>query len=92
MIHVLKSADKTFREIPNVSGCGPATSYIAKGGVRVDFVTPNEGADTDAPQMLPALKTNAQPLRFLDLLIRDLAPAVVLHASGIYVHVPAPER
>ena len=42
--------------------------------------------------MLPALKTNAQPLRFLDFLIRDPAPAVILHASGIYVHVPAPER
>jgi hypothetical protein len=92
MISVLKSADKTFREIPNISGHGSATSYVAKGGVRVDFVTPNEGPDTDAPQMLPALKTNAQPLRFLDFLIRDPAPAVVLHASGIYVHVPAPER
>jgi hypothetical protein len=92
MIDVLKRADKTFREIPNVSGHGPAASYVAKGGVRVDFVTPNEGPDTDAPQMLPALKTNAQPLRFLDFLIRDPAPAVILHASGIYVYVPAPER
>jgi hypothetical protein len=27
--------------------------------------------------MLPALKTNAQPLRFLDFLIRDPAPAVL---------------
>jgi hypothetical protein len=92
MISVLKSADKTFREIPNISGHGSATSYVAKGGVRVDFVTPNEGPDTDAPQLIPALKTNAQPLRFLDFLIRDPAPAVVLHASGVYVHVPAPER
>jgi hypothetical protein len=92
MIHVLKSADKTFREIPNISGNDSATSYVAKGGVRVDFVTPNEGPDTDVPQMLPSLKTHAQPLRFLDFLIRDPAPAVVLHGSGIYVHVPAPER
>ena len=92
MISVLKSADKTFREIPNISGHGSATSYVAKGGVRVDFVTPNEAPSTDAPQLSPALKTNAQPLRFLDFLIRDPAPAVVLHASGIYVHVPAPER
>ena len=92
MIHVLKGADKTFREIPNTTGHGSATSYVAKGGVRVAFVTPNEGPETDAPQMLPSLKTNAQPLRFLDFLIRDPAPAVLLHASGIYVHVPAPER
>jgi hypothetical protein len=92
MIHVLRSADKTFREIPSVSRHALASSYIAKGGIRVDFVTPNEGADTDTPQMLPALNTNAQPLRFLDFLIRDPAPAVVLHGSGIYVHVPSPER
>jgi hypothetical protein len=92
MIHVLRRADKTFREIPSVSGHGQAASYIAKGGIRVDFVTPIEGADTDTPQMLPALNTNAQPLRFLDFLIHDPAPAVVLHGSGIYVYVPAPER
>jgi hypothetical protein len=49
MIHVLRSADKSFREIANITGYGSATSYVAKGGVRVDFVTPNEGPDTDAP-------------------------------------------
>lgn len=92
MIHVLRGADKTFREIPNLSRHGLASSYVAKGGIRVDFVTPNEGADTDTRQMLPALNTNAQPLRFLDFLIRDPAPGVVLHGSGIYVHVPSPER
>jgi len=92
MIDVLRSADKTFREVPNITGFGCAMSYIARGGVRVDFVTPNEGPDTDDPRMLPALKTNAKPLRFLDFLIRDPAPAVLLHASGIYVHVPTPER
>jgi hypothetical protein len=92
MIHVLRGTDKTFRELPNLSRHGLASSYIAKGGIRVDFVTPNEGADTDTPQMLPALNTNAQPLRFLDFLIRDPSPAVVLHGSGIYVHVPSPER
>lgn len=92
MIEVLKGADKSFREIPNISGRGPAASYSSRGGIRVHFFTPNEGADTDTLQMLPALKTNAQPLRFLDFLIRDPAPAVLLHGSGIYVHVPAPER
>jgi Nucleotidyltransferase/Protein of unknown function (DUF1488) len=65
---------------------------MARGGIRVDFVTPNEGTDTDTPRMLPALNTNAQPWRFLDFLIRDPAPAIVLHGSGIYVHLPSPER
>jgi hypothetical protein len=58
----------------------------------VDFLTPNEGPETDRPQRLAAYQTDAQPLRFLDYLIHEPEPAVVLHGAGIYVHVPAPER
>jgi hypothetical protein len=55
-------------------------------------MTPNEGPDTDSPHSLPALKTDAQPLRFLDFLIHGPVHAVILHGPGIYVQVPAPER
>ena len=92
MLEVLKEVDKTFREVPHTTDCRRAASYQAKGGLRVDFVTPNEGPDTDDPQRLPALKTDAQSLRFLDFLIHEPTPAVVLHGAGIYVLVPAPER
>jgi hypothetical protein len=67
-------------------------SYIGKSGLRVDFVTPNEGPDTDRPQNLPALQTDVQPLRYLDFLIHDSISAVMLHKSGVLVLVPAPER
>jgi len=92
MLEVLRSVDKTFREIPHTADCRRSVSYQAKGGLRVDFLTPNEGPETDDPQRLPALKTDAQALRFLDFLIYEPTPAVVLHGPGIYVHVPAPER
>ncbi len=92
MLEVLKGIDKTFREIPHISDSRFASSYIAKGGLRVDFLTPNEGPDTDSPQSLPALQTDAQPLRFLDFLIHEPEQAVVLHGPGIHVRVPAPER
>ncbi len=36
--------------------------------------------------------TDAQPLRFLDFLIHDPEPAVILYDAGVYVLVPAPER
>ena len=91
VLDVLKEADKTFRPVPTIHG-EQATSYAAKGGLRVDFLTPNEGADTDKPQRLPALQTDAQPLRFLDFLIRDPEPAVILHGAGVYVNVPASQR
>jgi len=90
MLEILRGVDKTFREVPHTAGHWFATSYVSKGGLRVNFVTPNEGPDTDSPQSLPALKTDAQPLRFLDFLIHEAAQAVVLRGSGIYVYVPAP--
>ncbi len=92
MLEVLKELDGSFREVPHTSRHQFATSYIAKNGLRVDFVTPNKGPETGLPQKLPALNTDAQPLRFLDYLIHELAPAVVLYGPGIYVQVPVPER
>jgi hypothetical protein len=92
VLEVLKGVDATFRAVPHVVDGRRVTSYAAKGGVRVDFLTPNTGRETGEPQALPALKTDAQPLRFLDYLIHDPEPAVILHASGIFVHVPAPAR
>jgi hypothetical protein len=92
MLEVLRGVDRSFREIPHTAGHRYTTSYIGKGGLRVDFVTPNEGPDTDRPQSLPALKTDAQPLRYLDFLIHEPVKAVMLHGSGVFVHVPAPER
>jgi hypothetical protein len=92
MLEILRGVDKTFREVPHTAGHGYTTSYIGKGGLRVDFMTPNEGPDTDRPHSLPALKTDAQPLRYLDFLIHDPVKAVMLHGSGIFVYVPAPER
>ena len=59
---------------------------------RVEFLTPNVGPETDTPARLPALQTDAQPLRFLDYLIHEPEQAVVLHGAGILLLVPAPER
>jgi hypothetical protein len=92
MLEVLQSVDKTFRAVPHASGARHSTSYAARGGMRVDFLTPNRGPDTDKPKRLPALGTDAQPLRFLDFLIHDPEVAVLLHGDGIYTNVPAPER
>jgi len=92
MLEILRGVDADFREVPHVGGNRHTTSYKGKGGLRVDFVTPNEGPDTDLPQNLPALGTDAQPLRYLDYLIYDPVRAIVLHGPGIPVLVPAPER
>jgi hypothetical protein len=92
VLDVLKKVDATFRPVPHSSDRERVASYMADGGLRVDFLTPNEGRDTDQLQPLPALQTDAQPLRFLDYLIHEPEPAVILHNAGVFVHVPAPER
>lgn len=91
VIDVLKEADSTFRPVPTIHK-GQVTSYIAKNGYRVDFLVPNEGPDTDSPKPLPALQTDALPLRFLDFLIYEPDQAVILHGPGILVLVPSPQR
>lgn len=92
MLEVLRKVDPSFRRVPHSAGGRFTTSYLAKGGLRVEFLTPNEGPESDTPRGLPALKTDAQPLRFLDFLIHEPEQAVLLHGSGVYIQVPAPER
>jgi hypothetical protein len=92
VLDVLKEVDRTFRPVPHTTDARRVTTYVAKGGLRVDFLTPNEGRETDSPQRLPAFHTDAQPIRFLDYLIYEPEPVVMLHSAGVYVLVPAPER
>lgn len=92
ILELLKQVDPSFRAVPHAHDTRRVTTYEAAGGLRVDFLTPNRGPDTDAPRPLPALGTDAQPLRFLDFLIRDPEPAVLLSGAGIYVLVPTPQR
>ena len=91
MPDVLRQVDSTFRSVPHIDP-GRTVSYVSASGLRVDFLTPNRGKDTEEPRNLPSLRTDAQPLRFLDFLIRDPEPAVLLHDTGILVTVPAPQR
>lgn len=91
ILDVLQEVDPSFHPVPGLHK-SDVTKYVGKGGKRIDFITPNVGPETDAPQRLPALQTSAQPLRFLDYLIRDPEPAVLLHDAGVYVQVPSPSR
>lgn len=91
MLEILRGVDPSFREVPRLNEPGASTSYACKQ-FRVDFLTPNRGPETDKAQPLPALGTHGQPLRFLDFLLRDPEPAVLLHGAGIAVVVPSPQR
>lgn len=89
---ILQQVDPSFGPAPSLNDRAPPHSYLADGALKVEFLTPNRGADTDASTNLPALQTQAQPLRFLDFLIYEATPAVLLHGEGVLVNVPRPER
>lgn len=91
VLAILKEVDSSFRPIPTVHE-NHVTSYVANDGLRVEFLTPNRGPDSDSPRLLAALQTDAQPLRFLDFLIYEPEQALVLHGAGILVLVPSPQR
>jgi hypothetical protein len=89
---ILKSVDNRFEPVMEVSHPRQATRYAAGDSFRVDILTPLEGGDEDGPVALPALQSDAQPLRYLDFLIYREVQAAILFGAGIAANVPAPER
>ena len=91
VMDALRQADETFEPILRPGRGIMATSYQSET-VKIEFLTPMRGPEEVAPVSLPSLGTMAQPLRFLDFLIFEEVPAVVLHRSGVLVNVPDPVR
>jgi hypothetical protein len=53
----------------------------------IEFLVPEKGRGSDKPYRLPQFGLNAQPLRFLDLLILD---KIKVNIEGIEVNLPHP--
>ena len=95
ILDILKSVDPSFRPIPHQSDPRQSTQFISNSRYKVEFLTPNSGSEEyeGRPAAMPALGgTAAEPLRFLDYLIYEPVRATVLHAAGIPVLVPSPQR
>ena len=95
ILEVLQSVDEKFRPAPQLNDTSGTTRFVTKGGLRVEFLTPNIWSDdqTGRPVALPAMGgAAAEPLRFLDYLIHEPIRTVMLHKGGIPVLVPQPAR
>ena len=91
----LQEVDASFREVPTMADRTRASMFRNAGGFQVEFLVPNRGSDDHAGKLtaMPALGgAAAQPLRYLDFLIRNPVRSVLLHGGGVAVNVPAPER
>ena len=53
----------------------------------IEFLVPEKGRGSDKPYQLPQFGLNAQPLRFLDLLMLD---TIKVKIEGIEVNIPHP--
>jgi len=53
----------------------------------IEFLVPEKGRGSDRPYRLPQFGLNAQPLRFLDLLLQD---TIKVKIEGIEVNLPHP--
>ncbi len=89
----LVGAGLGFLPVPELDPRLPSTSFKVRGReLRVDFLTTARSASQTAPVRVPALGISAQPLPFLDYLIEETTPAVVVGGSGVLVQVPVPAR
>lgn len=82
-----------FFPVPDLDPKRPSTSFKIRGReLRVDFLTPLFGPESEKAVFLPALGVSAHPLKFLDYLIESPAQAAVVGGAGVLVNVPDPAR
>lgn len=92
LLAVLRTVEPAAEPVPETFEIGKAWRYAVGDQYRVEVLTPNRGPDDDSLVRLPALQTDAKPLRYLDYLIYREVQVVALYGAGIAINVPAPER
>jgi hypothetical protein len=93
---VLKTVDKRFEAIASPMDTRQTLRYALRVGgderFSVDALSPMRGPDREKTGNLPALRTGAQFLRYLDFLLYQEVNSVALHGAGIPINVPDPTR
>ena len=90
---ILMESGMGFIGVPALNPKHPFTTYKMKGGeYSVELLTPELGKPTERPIKIPYLNASAAPLRYLDYLIEETQPAVILFGIGILVNIPDPAR
>jgi len=94
IVDLLKGLDPSFRALPHISGSPRSNAFRNDSGYRVEFLTTNRGSEeyADQPANMPIGGASAEPLRYMDFLIRDPVRTILLHGAGVSVVVPDPSR
>lgn len=90
---IMESSGLDLHPVPPLNPKRPSTSFKVRGrDLRIDFLTPMIGKETQQPVFLPAFKLSAQPLRHLGYLLEPVTQAVVLGSDPVLVNLPDPAR
>jgi hypothetical protein len=89
----LAESELGFIEVPALNRKAPSTKFRIRGQqLSVDILTPMLGRTSAKAIHIPSLQVFAEPVRFLDYVLVEAQPAVVVAKSGMLVNVPAPAR
>jgi len=90
---ILFNSGMGFLEVPALNHKSPSTKFKIQGQeLSVELLTPMRGRETAKPIKIPELSAFAEPVRFLDYLLDDIQPAVLLYKHGVLINAPAPAR
>ncbi|MDO8526636.1 MAG: GSU2403 family nucleotidyltransferase fold protein [Deltaproteobacteria bacterium] len=93
LLKLLKSVDEHFREVPGFLPKYSPHSYIGLHGLRVDVLAPLRGKHRGSVRLEKIIGAAAEPVRFLDFLMKKSVSAVLIGpGGGIPVTVPHPAR
>ncbi len=93
--NTIQKIDPTFSPLFDPNSPNLVCGYRNKNGFKVEFLTPNRGRRENEFHLtkMPALGgIGAQPLAYLDFLIRNPVRSVLLHEAGVGVIIPDPSR
>lgn len=88
----ISAAAPEMAEPKQINPWVPPYEMVAPDGFKIEFLTSRVDAHDKAPIPVERFGVNAQPLEFLDYLIRGPVEAAVLYGAGILVNVPDPAR
>lgn len=90
---LIEASGLDLHPVPPLNPKRPSTSFKVRGrDLRIDFLTPMSGRESQKPVFLPAFGLSAQPLRHLDFLLEQGTQSVILGTDTVLVNIPDPGR
>ena len=88
----LQRVEPSLKLPPQIRPSAKPFEMIASDGFKVEFLPTRDGPADKFPVPIEQLSIHAQPLEYMDYLIENSQPAVLLYGAGVPVRVPDPAR